>query len=139
MIATGYGFATTMPQDFMPAGYAIGLACGGAPEQFIYDANAWRRYARKECDKSLRNVFGYNILNDAHLTLDVQGSPLTSWVSAGPERGQIQALSDGLHLWTFQEIDPHGYLQWDCPAVVAARQQLKNHKLFPWQRLPGLK
>ena len=139
MIATGYGFATAMPQDFMPIGYAIGLACGGAPEEFVYDANAWRRYARKECDRSLRNVLGYNLLNDAHLGLDVGGEPLNAWVSAGSERGRIEPLDDGLFLWTFQEgDDQESFLHWDYPPVVAVREELKRHRIFPWQRLPGV-
>ncbi|MEQ8790378.1 MAG: hypothetical protein RIC55_29050 [Pirellulaceae bacterium] len=138
LINTGYAFIAAMPQDFMPIGYSIGLACGGAPEEFVYDANAWRRYARKECDRSLRNVFGYNILNDAHLNLDVGGEPLEAWVSSGSGRGQITPLSGDLHVWTFQKADPSGFLLWDCAAVVAVREQLKQHRFFPWQRLPGV-
>jgi hypothetical protein len=139
MINTGYGFAAAMPGEFMPIGYAIGLACGGAPDEFVYDANAWRRYAQKECDRSLRNVFGYNILNEAHLSLDICGERLGDWVFSGSGRGQINPLSGDLHVWTFREVDPDGFLQWDCPAVVAVREKLKQLRIFPWQRLPGVK
>jgi hypothetical protein len=138
LIDSVYGFAAVMPDDFMPVGYAIGLACGGAPETFVYDANAWRRYARKECDKSLRNVFGHNLLNDAHLDIGVGGETLGKWVSSSPGRGEIRAADGDLHLWTFQEVDPGGYLRWDCPAVVAVREELEARRVFPWQRLPGV-
>lgn len=138
-VATGYGFAAVMPQDFMPVGYAIGLACGGAPEEFVYDANAWRRYARKECNESLRNVFGYNVLNPRHLEIDVGGQRLGDWIAATGDRGRLEPQDDGLFLWTFQEgDDEEAFLRWDYPPVVAVREQLKEYKIFPWQYLPGV-
>jgi len=139
MIGSEYGFAATFPQDFMPAGYAIGLACSGADEAFVYDANAWTRFAGKECGRSIRNVFGYNILNPKHLDIDVGGQRLESWIRTSSDRGRLEPHEYGLILWTFQEGDDQAaFLHWDYPPVVAVREDLKRHRIFPWQRLPGV-
>ena len=56
-----YGLAVSMPKFFMPGGYAIGLAAE-VPEEMIADCNAWSRFSGKECDRTLRNVYGFNVL-----------------------------------------------------------------------------
>ena len=98
------GFATVMPRYSMPFGYALGIA-SELPQDMVYDCAAWRRFAGKECGRSMRNVFGYNILNQKHLKIDVGGQQLGDWVNAAGGRGRIEALAGGLFLWTFQEGD----------------------------------
>ena len=135
-LCTEYGFAATMPQEFMPAGYAIGLACGGAPKELRFDANAWMSFARKECGKTLRNVFGYNILNSRHLNIDIGGQPLRAWIIKEAYRGRLEPLNGDLFIWTFQQDDDReAFLQWDFAPVVRVREELEQYQLFPWQRL----
>ncbi len=139
MMQTRYGFAAIMPQRFMPMGYAYGLACGGAPTEFVYDANSWTRYGRKECDRVLRNVFGYNILNRDHLDIDVGGQRLEDWIRSSGDKGRLEPVEGDLFTWTFKgDDDNDSFLHWDYPPVVAVRRQLSERKLFPWQHLPGV-
>lgn len=133
-----YGYVVQMPRKFMPAGFALGIA-SDAPAEFVYDANSWSRFAGKQCDHVIRNVFGYNILNPRHLEIDVGGQRLGDWIEASGDRGRLERQEDGLILWTFQEGDDEdAFLRWDYPPVVAVREQLKEHKVFPWQHLPGV-
>lgn len=139
LIDAKYGFVVVMPQTYMPAGYVIGLACKGAGEKFVYDANSWRRFARKECDQSIRNIFGYNILNSKHLDILVGGQRLEEWIQASSNRGKIKPLNDGLYLWTFQEEDcKNEFLLCDYGSVISVRETLSQYQIFPWQRLPGI-
>ena len=132
------GFAMVMPRHFLPAGYALGIA-GELPQEMVYDCTAWRRFAGKECDQLIRNVFGYNLLNKKHLDIDIGGQRLEDWVKAKSDHGRIEPLDDGLFLWTFQEgDDQEAFLHWDYPPVVAVREELKRHRVFPWQRLSGV-
>ena len=137
-IAGDNGFAVVMSRFSMPAGYALGIA-GELSEELVYDCTAWRRFAGKECASSIRNVFGYNILNSKHLDIDVGGQRLEDWIKASDGRGRIEPLEGGLFLWTFQEgDDQEAFLHWDYAPVVAVREELKRHRIFPWQRLPGV-
>jgi hypothetical protein len=134
-VAAKYGFATIMPRKFMPGGYAIGLASGNLPDELNYDCNAWMD-SGKECDRTLRNVYGYNILNVNHLETPIGQQPLGEWVKASRERGRIEPLGDKLFLWTFQQGDDQkDFLTWDYPPVVAVREELKKYSIFPWQKL----
>jgi hypothetical protein len=139
-----YGFGVTMPSSFMPGGYALGVPSGELPEEMLWDANAWMHYRDekpgcRECYRTIRNVFGYNVLNPRHLEIDVGGQRLRDWIEASGDRGRLEAQEDGLILWTFQEGDDgEAFLRWDYPPVVAVREQLKEYKIFPWQHLPGV-
>ena len=129
-----YGYAVTMPRLFMPIGYPSSFV-SEAPDEFIYDANTWAKYAGKECDRSIRNVLGHNILNARHLDIRVGRKRLGDWIAASSRRGRIESLGDDLFLWTFQKgDDQEAYLRWDYPSVVAVREKLKRHRIFPWQR-----
>jgi hypothetical protein len=131
-----YGIAFIMPRGFLPAGYAIGLGCTGAPDNIRYDANAWMDFAGKECDHSLRNIFGYNIVNAKHLDIPVGDQRLEDWIAGGSNRGHISPIGNGLFVWSFQETpEDRRFLQWDYPPVVKVREELAVYKLFPWQRL----
>ncbi len=135
-----YGFAVVMPRDFMVTGYISGLASDALPEEMVYDANQWSSFSDGEpgqsaCGRSLRNVYGYNVLNAKHLEIRVGGQPLQNWIKARRGRGRIEPWGEGLFLWTFQEGDDQGeFLRWDYPPVVRAREELKKHSIFPWQR-----
>lgn len=134
-LRTKYGFAVAMPRLFMSGGYAIGLASGELPEEMIDDCNAWSRFSGKECDRTLRNVYGYNVLNAKHLDMAVGDRRLEDWIRASGDRGHIEPLGDGLFLWTFQEgDDQEAFLNWDYPPVVQVREELKQHEIFPWQK-----
>lgn len=137
-VAGDSGFAFVMSRYSMPAGYVLGIA-GELPQDLVYDCTAWRRFAGKECDHSIRNVFGYNILNTKHLNIDIGGRRLEEWIKASAGRGRIEPLKGGLFLWTFQEgDDQEKFLWWDFPPVMAVRDELKKFRVFPWQRLnPG--
>ena len=136
-----YGFAIVMPRDFMPSGYALGVAAGELPYEMNMDANAWMRYengkpSSRGCDRTLRNVYGYNILNSKHLDISVGGQRLEDWIRLSTGRGRIEPLDGRLFLWTFQKgDDQEAFLRWDYPAVVAVREELRKFKIFPWQRL----
>ena len=138
-MACKYTFAVTMPRAFMPGGYVVGVGSGEMPQEWIYDANSWRRFGGHKCDHSIRNVFGYNILNARHLKLDVGGQRLGDWIAAAEYRGRVEPLDEGLFLWTFQKSsdDKEEFLHWDYPPVVRAREELKQYNVFPWQRLLG--
>jgi len=135
-----YGFAVAMPKDFMPGGYAFGIATT-MPEELMYDANAWAHYSnhkpwRAECDKTLRNVYGYNVLSAKHLNIYIGDQRLEDWIITSSGRGRVEPLDKGLFLWTFQEgSDKEAFLSWDYPPVVRAREELKQYKIFPWQKL----
>ncbi len=130
-----YGFAVAMPRLFMAGGYAIGLASGELPEDMIDDCNAWSRFSGRECDRTLRNVYGFNVLNAKHLDISVGDQRLENWIEACAGRGRIEPIGDGLFLWTFQEgDDQEAFLNWDYPPVVQVREELKQHDIFPWQR-----
>jgi hypothetical protein len=159
-LSAQYGFAVSMPRNFMAGGYALGVAAE-MPDEMVYDTNAWSRFSGKECGRTLRNVYGYNILNSKHLDIDVGGTRLEDWIkSGGGRRGRIEPLdvslsrgesplgmapidrsqkagsAGGLFLWTFQEgDDQEKFLWWNYPRVVAVREELKRFKIFPWQRL----
>lgn len=131
-----YGYCTVMPRGFLPSGYVIGLGCTGAPDNIRYDANAWMDFAERECDHSLRNIFGYNIVNAKHLDIPVGDQRLEDWIAGGSNRGHILPIGDGLFVWSFQETpEDRRFLQWDYPPVVKVREELAAYKLFPWQRL----
>jgi hypothetical protein len=137
-VRTSYGMAVVMPTLFVAPGYAMGVASGEMPKEMIWDCAAWRRSAGKQCDHVIRNVFGYNILNPMHLEIDVGGQRLGDWIEASGDRGRLELQDDGLILWTFQEGDEEeAFLRWDYPPVAAVREQLKEHRIFPWQLLPG--
>jgi len=124
-----------MPKLFMAGGYAIGLASGELPEDMIDDCNAWSRFSGKECDRTLRNVYGCNILNAKHLNISVGDQRLDDWIEGSAGRGHVEPLGDGLFLWTFQEGDDQdAFLKWDYPQVVQVREELKRHDIFPWQQ-----
>ena len=139
-----YGFAVAMPSGFMPGGYALGVPSWELPEDLLRDANAWMHYRGgkpgcHECYRTIRNVFGYNVLNPRHMEIDVGGQRLGDWIAASGDRGRLEPQDDGLILWTFQEgDDEEAFLRWDYPPVVAVREQLKEYKIFPWQHLPGV-
>jgi len=134
-----YGFAVMLPRRFMPACYVIGVASGEMPEEMVYESNAWMQFSARECDRTLRNVFGYNMVNPRHLDIDVGGQRLRDWICSSSNRGRIETQADGLLLWTFQEgDDQEAFLDWDYPPVAAVREELKRHGVFPWQRLPGV-
>ena len=131
-----YGLGFIMPWNFMAPGYAIGLGCGSADKELIHDANEWSMFASKQCGEILRNVFGYNLLNQRHLNIDVGGQRLEEWIKADSDRGRLEPLKEGLFLWTFQQgEDESAFLHWDYPPVVQVREELKRYNIFPWQRL----
>jgi len=69
----------------------------------------------------------------------VGGQRLEDWIKVSGGWGRIEPLREGLFLWTFQEgDDQEGSLHWDYPPVVRVREELKRHRVFPWQRLPGV-
>lgn len=131
-----YGLGFIMPWKFMAPGYAIGLGCGGADKELIHDANEWSMSASKQCGAILRNVFGYNLLNERHLDINVGGQRLEEWIRADSSRGRLEPLEGGLIQWTFQDGDDESaFLHWDYPPVVKVREELKKYNIFPWQRL----
>jgi len=130
-----YGFAVSMPKLFMPGGYALGLASGELPEDMIDDCNAWTRFSGRECERTLRNIYGHNVLNTRHLDILVGDQRLEDWIKTSRGRGRIEALGNGLFLWTFQEgDDQEEFLKWDYPPVLQAREELKQYEMLPWQR-----
>lgn len=139
-LSARYGFAVAMPRDFMPGGYAVGIATT-MPKELMYDANAWIHVSnhvpwRAECNWRLRNVYGYNILTDKHLDISVGGQRLEDWIKVSNNRGRLYPLDRNLYLWTFQEgDDEEAFLAWDYPPVVRVRDELKNYEIFPWQKL----
>jgi hypothetical protein len=135
-LSTKYGFAVTMPVLFMGGGYAIGLSSRELPDDMRWDTNAWARFSGKECNRTLRNVYGYNVLTSNHLDISVGGQRLEDWVKASHERGHLEPLGEELLLWTFQEgDDQEAFLVWNYPPVVRVREELKRYDIFPWQRL----
>ncbi len=134
-----YGFAAVMPKGFMPIGYMLGVASGEMPREMVWDANVWRQSASRQCDRTIRNVFGTNIINRNHLDLDIGGFRLEEWINANGIRGRIEPLANDLFLWTFQDGDDHGkFLHWDYPPVVTVRKELEKFKTFPWQKSVGV-
>jgi hypothetical protein len=132
------GFSAIMGRDFGPAAYATGLAAGDAPDFLLYDANAWMRFAGKQCNYRLRNVFGYNVLNCKHLDIRVGNKRLEEWIKGDPYRGQIKKLNDKLSVWTFaQDMDMNDtkYLKWNYPPVVKVRKELEKYRIFPWHEI----
>ena len=140
-LSVKYGFAVTMPRRFMPGFYAEGTASGELPEDLSWDASAWGHYSdhkpwRAECDRTLRNVYGYNILNARHLDIPVGCRRLEDWLKASSGRGRLEPLGEDLFLRTFQEGDDHeAFLAWDYAPLVRVREELKRYDIFPWQRL----
>jgi len=135
-INTQYGLAVSMPRLFMAGGYAIGLSSRELPDDMGWDANAWGRFSAKECDHTLRNVYGYNILNAKHLDIAVGGQRLEDWIKVSNDRGRLDPLPGNLYLWTFQKgDDEEAFLAWDYPPVVRVREELKKYEIFPWQKL----
>jgi hypothetical protein len=139
-----YGFAVTMPRSFMPAGYGLGIA-GEMPDELTYDTNAWSHYSNQkrraaECDCVLRNVYGLNVLTASHLDNPVGSERLEDWIKSKPHRGHITEVGQGLFQWTFQESDDNeAFLAWDFAPVVRVREELKEHRVFLWQKVwPGL-
>ena len=131
-----YGLAVSMPRLFMAGGYAIGLPSRELPDDMGWDTNAWSRFSAKECDHTLRNVYGHNILNAKHLDIAVGGQRLEDWIKASNEHGRFEPLGERLFLWTFQEGDDQGaFFAWDYPPVVRVREELMRYEVFPWQRL----
>jgi len=141
-LSVKYGLAVTMPRRFMPGFYALGMASGELPQELDWDANAWGRYDsnrkpwRAECDHSLRNIYGYNVLTAKHLDIRIGGQRLGDWIEASGGRGRIEPLSESLFLWTFQKgDDQEAFLAWDYPPVVRVREELKRYEIFPWQKM----
>lgn len=139
-----YGLALSMPCDFMPGGYVLGLSTSDLSSnaaEMSLDANAWSRYSggRPWCtdyDRTLRNVYGYNLLNAQHLGILVGDQKLKDWIKGADWRGHIEDLGQGVFLWTFQQgKDEEEFLRWDYPPVVRVRETLKEYDIFPWQRL----
>lgn len=50
-------------------------------------------------DSMLRMVYPYNVLNNAHLNIMVQGKPLNAWISDSPKHGHLTPLTTKLFLW----------------------------------------
>lgn len=140
-----YGFAVTMPRCFMPSGYILGLATVRMPENLRKDANACIRYDSGRacgsdvyCDRVIRNVYGWNVLNRKHLDIAVGRQRLSEWVSGADWRGRITDIGDGLFLWSFDEAgDDEQFLRWDHPPVMRVREALQEYGIFPWQRRAG--
>ena len=131
-----YGFATIMPREFLPSGYAIGITTRSAGTRLSYDTTAWRRYAQRECGHLLRNLYGWNILTPAHLAIDIGGTPLKAWINASPKRGKLYEIAPPLWCWTFEDLtEGNEYLKWECEAVESIRQELEGYRLFPWQTI----
>lgn len=135
-IRINYGFATIMPRDFLPAGYAVGITTDAAGARLSYDTTAWCRYAERECGHVLRNLYGWNILTPAHLAIDIGGTPLKNWINASPKRGKLYEIAPPLWCWSFEDItEGKEYLKWECEPVEAIRRELEGYQLFPWQTI----
>jgi hypothetical protein len=133
-----YGFAVVMPKQSAPSSYAMGIASRGSDERLVFDATAWRRFARRDCRKYLRNVYGWSLLSRDHLELDLKGIELKTWVQQTPKRGRLEPAGSTNVCWSFDdEAEGSDFLRWDFGPVIDARRDLEERGVFPWQQLPG--
>jgi hypothetical protein len=134
IITAGYGFATIMPREFLPAGYTTGLA-GRAPRKIVWDANSWARGAWKEFAARLRNVHGLNFVNRHHLLQKVGEQTLEEWITSSVDRGILTPWENNLHLWSFANTGEWpDFDRWDNPKIVSVRDELEQYDFFPWQQ-----
>jgi len=134
-----YGFSTCMPRDYMPLGYALGVACGEAPEEVRYDANSWRHCVQKHSHRLLRNVHGYNVIDANHLAIRVGDLSLEQWIRQDASRGKIDSLNGSLYLWTFEDLSENAeFLDWNFAPIEEVRRELSEHRIFPWQEYAEL-
>lgn len=136
ILAAGYGFATCMPRDRMPAGYAIGLGCspGLSMDSIIWDANAWRQNGGTTYASRLRNVYAINFVSREHLQQSVGDQTLRDWILADRGRGTLAEWEGNLSLWSLLDgNDLVHALDWDARRVAEARASLEAHNIFPWQ------
>lgn len=134
-LAINYGFSAIMERDALPTGYAVGMA-SLMPEYFVHDGFTWSQYAGKVCDRRLRNVFGYNVINRSHLDIKLGDQRLEEWIGESPSRGRIEILSDDLFAWTFaRSKNDTDFLAWNYPPVEKVRRELEKFSIFPWQEV----
>jgi hypothetical protein len=128
-----YGFATVMPRDQMPNGYAIGLGSGDV-ESLVLDANAWSDGASQWYRERVRNVHALNFVSSQHLAQPVGDQSLGDWITAHRKRGSLEAWDGRMFLWSvIRKPDwPQG-LRWDGHMVATVREELEGNRLFPWQ------
>lgn len=131
-----YGFATIMPANYMPAGFAIGLSTTTADRLVRRDATTWRRFASSQCDIRIRNVFAINYLSETHLAIPVGSVALGDWIRQTAQRGRLVFLGSRQYCWTIGEDDgTEDWLRWNSLAIQEVRSQLAEWSIFPWQEL----
>lgn len=134
-----YGMASIMPSKYAPGGYSIGLP-GGAPNEYIWEVNAWGDRYGVKFDK-LRSVHGYNFLSQSLLDQPIGNTPLKEWIFAGDkQRGVVSKFSDNLFLWKLTQEKPLlESLDWNYASTVSIRKELQGQNAFAWQDWPKIK
>jgi hypothetical protein len=128
-----YGMASIIPSKYFPSGYAVGLP-GGAPDEYIWDANAWGDGYGVKFDK-LRSVHGYNFLGQSLLDQPIGDRLLKEWIFSGKkQRGVLSKFSSNLFLWKLtQGENLLDSLDWSYPPTVLIRKELQEQNAFAWQ------
>lgn len=131
-----YGFGVIMPKEYFPSGYLIGVTARNVDARILLDTTAWRRFARQNCEKKIRNVYGWNIITSSHLRLDIGGQTLKEWIEDNKDRGELKIINPTLYCWSFENrTESTEFLGWDFSPVDSLRQELENHRFFPWQEI----
>ena len=130
-----YGFAAVMTRA--DTGYPIGLASTDEPDELVVDCNKWSSIGRRECDRTIRNVHGINLLSDDHLAIKIGNMTLRDWIESTASRGRLERFNDKLTLWSFMRgEDDYEALHYDYPPLVKVRDHLKEYGVFAWWPLP---
>ena len=128
-----YGIGYRMELSLGPGWYAIGRLCGEAIEDMPEDGSPedeaqlqisrWGNIGMEEeqvFNKGiLRDVYPWNILNEAQRSAMVEGVKLEEWVRQDGARGRITSFTKALVLW---EVD-HAHLE-------GVRRVLKEWKII---------
>jgi hypothetical protein len=128
-----YGIASIIPSKYAPGGYSIGLP-GGAPDEYIWDVNAWGGRYGVRFDK-LRSVHGFNFLGQSLLDQSIGSTPLKQWIFSGDKnRGVLSKGFSDLFLWkTTQGENLLDALDWGYPPTALIRKELQEQNAFAWQ------
>ena len=133
-VNAAYGFIAVMTR--WDTGYPIGLSSNRSREEISYECTAWRRITRKECDETLRNVHGFNLLSEKHLQIRLGDQTLGKWIEADPSRGRLERFNERLTSWSFMcHENDYESLHYDYPPLKKVREQLKAFNIFPFQHV----
>ncbi len=106
-----YGYALILPRSKRPWFYALGNARWSRqdPKERARGERWYRHIGRTEGKGSspflgmLRDVYPVNFLQQAHLSLEVGGLPLKTWIEARPDRGTLKPIHDRVWVWELWE------------------------------------